>query len=531
MVFCPIKIPVYDENRCVGLESVISGGDGYSIIVNFRSAHPDSVNFKVAYNIYYSSNRDDVYSEGAKAVVIDPAILTATLTSFSPGDLFYFSVRATEFDTEDVNTSLLPNGDQGLKVYSEGAHLVAMDKEDLTVSAGDIDTFPAFGIVQIGYELMKYTNVDLVDGYLVLPSNGRGYLGTDIRVHELDGYDGYLVHDPIVKFWKGYEEHNTVVFQAESRFAHPNVPCVSGDGYRTQADCITTDLSASDENQEDNPRYPFDGWHRTDPLTLLRGDCLDSYIGGEQGCADGYGGIGQQVRGIDLVERDQQRLEVLLETTGSPTVLFKRIWNGITCSCVTISKESPELRCKNCLGTGFIGGYHQFFNTRRGDRRIMVRFDPAEEDIKVEDAGLESYIVHQCWTLAAPSVDDRDVLIQYDEAGMELWRYEILAVTRNILIDNKMGRQVFKVQRIRKSSPIYMLGSVRNAATMPSVLNTSIAVTPPFVPHSHEIVINEDVTDISQINQTTSLSAGHTHQVRSGIVLPVLSHDHSIVLV
>lgn len=960
MVFCPIKKPFYNENRCVGLESVSSGGDGYSMVLKFRQARPDSINHKVAYNIYHSTIRDDVYTEGVKGVVIDPSQTTTTLVSFSPGDLYYFSVRATQFDVDDVNTDLLPNGptttDGYLKIYSEGAQLSSISKTDLTIPVSDIELFPAFGIVQIGYELIKYTNVDLAMSELVLSDiSGRGFLGTDVRIHDIDGYDGYVIHDPTVTFWKGFQENNTVVFQAESRFAHPNVPCTIADGYRMQEDCITTDLSVSDANQEDNPRYPFDGWHRTDPLSLLRGDCLDSYIGGEQGCADGYGGVGQQVRGINLVERDQQRLEVLIETTGSPTVLFKRIWDGVTCSCVTISKESPELRCKNCFvpdtlvrteegykkisdinvgdrvltsestyqkvtkvfvsdfdgylssimssvntsailttpehpfltlrglhsdnikrfcgpkcdtyiqngdgvlthnldirqlpsglwharvttqgnrktlgsfvtpqeaeaiitaykkenispgheikwdeaknidkndwliptwnkdikdldtisipqefrkntnigmqrfgantfvvdndfmwmiglylaegsasnrtvtfslheeeieyqnrlveyfnryefnvsiysaknskgitvnihstslagwfkslmggycyekkipeklmklpiektwvlirgihdgdgskrdseitqtseilalqiaellhrigeqplirrqksniltpignsrrmaytvswaekalgrenrkgrwrfedkmlakvnnvekipykgkvynlevegdhtyivngivvhncfGTGFIGGYHQFFNPRRSDRRIMVRFDPAEEDIKVEEAGLESYIIHQCWTLATPSLDDRDVLIQYDEAGIEMWRYEILAVTRNILIDSKMGRQMFKVQRIRKSSPIYMLGSLGNAATMPSVVNTSISMEPGLPPHSHEIVINENITNIAQINQTTSLSAGHTHQVRNGVVLDVgLNHGHNIVLI
>lgn len=534
MAFCPVREPFYDEPRCVGLVGVTSRGDGYTIGLEWRTAHPDSLNFKVAYNIYFSTIREDIYTEGVKAVATDVTQTLANITSFSPGDMFYFSVRATQFDISDVNTELLPsftNSDGYLRMYSEGPQLADIDESDLLIPVGDIELFPSFGIVQIGYELIRYTNVDVLAGNLVVPVGGRGYLGTDARFHQTDGYDGYVTHDPIVKFWKGYEEGNTVIFQAESRFAHPFVPCVSPDGYRFQKDCVTTDLSASDEEQVENPKYPFDGWHRTPPSVLLSGACLDTYIGGERGCADGYAGVNNQLRGLDLNERDQERLEVLLETTGEPVVLVRRIWDGITCSCVTISKESPELRCPKCFGTGFVGGYEQLLNTRRSDRRILMRFNPAPDDLKVEDAGLESFVLHETWTLAYPAIKDRDFVIRFNQDGTEEFRYEVLDVTRNKLLDSFSGRQVMRVQRVRRSSPIYQWRAIRDASTMPQDLQTSIGgFGTPLPPHSHQIVINENIVALSQINQTTSKVHGHVHAIENGVVRECLGHTHTIIL-
>ena len=85
-----------------------------------------------------------------------------------------------------------------------------------------------------------------------------------------------------------------------ANFAYPSYAYTVSDGYATQTDILTTNLSASDTNLADAPRYDGVGWHRTDPGALLRGECVGSYYGGEQWCADGYLGVGRQLRGIPL---------------------------------------------------------------------------------------------------------------------------------------------------------------------------------------------------------------------------------------
>ena len=50
-------------------------------------------------------------------------------------------------------------------------------------------------------------------------------------------------------------------------------------------------------------------------------------------------------------------------------------------------------------------------------------------------------------------------------------------------------------------------------------------------PHAHTIVINEKITSVSQINEITSVSAGHSHTIQNGVILTEgLGHHHSIIL-
>ena len=44
-----------------------------------------------------------------------------------------------------------------------------------------------------------------------------------------------------------------------------------------------------------------------------------------------------------------------------------------------------------------------------------MRFNPAAEDYKLEDAGIESYILYETWTLAYPAIKDRDFIIRFNE--------------------------------------------------------------------------------------------------------------------
>jgi hypothetical protein len=249
------------------------------------------------------------------------------------------------------------------------------------------------------------------------------------------------------------------------------------------------------------------------------------------GCSDGYLGVGQQTSGLSIQDQNMARQEVLLSTTGEPVCLIKRRWTGITCKCLLPYNEYPEARCNYCMGSGFVVGWDQFFDPRRSDGRIMVRFDPTVDDLMATDSGLESTMQPNCWGLPVPSLKDRDIIIRFDEDNNEEFRYEILNVTRNKLLLNQTGAQHFVAQRIRKTDVLYQIKTFDNTSFFPSSIQTSISSSIGIPPHNHEVRISEQITSISQINQITGVAAGHSHVVQSGIVLSQdLGHDHIILL-
>jgi hypothetical protein len=136
-----------------------------------------------------------------------------------------------------------------------------------------------------------------------------------------------------------------------------------------------------------------------------------------------------------------------------------------------------------------------------------------------------------------PTLKDRDFIIRFNQDGTEEFRYEVLDVTRNKLFYGESGKQNFKAKRVRKTDPIYQWRVFRNTAMFPSDLVLSVGLIRSangnFIPHTHNLRISENITSLTQINQTTGLpSAGpdHNHPVISGAVSIVLGHTHNIVL-
>jgi len=531
---CILRNPIYPNVLNSGIYIVGSNGDGYSMNIRWNQAYSDSLALNLAYNIYFSTILDNVFTEGPKFVVIDPTATTATISEFPPGVNYYFAVKAMEYDPSNVNLTLLPDAYQeapvGIKVYPTAQLLSDMSAVDTIAHINDISIFPAFGVVQLGYELMVYSAKDEIDGYLLVTE--RGAYGTNIRSHNTDGYDGYVTTSDNVNFFKGFEDIQNRVYQSESKFSYPTEPFLLSDGYRENIhDIVTTDYSASDAFSATLRPYDYAGWHGTDPADIIKGVSIGSYIGGEFFCADSSTGVGQQVRGVTVQEQNNQRQEVLLSVTGLRCVLFRRMWTGKRCRCVDSSRESPMSRCNYCYGVGYVGGYSQYFDSRRSDGNIMVRFSPRVEDLDLQEPGLESKVLADCWTTVAPSLKDRDFLIQLNEDGYEEWRYEILNVTKNNTFVQLLGMQKFSVQRVRKTDPIYMVPGLLSSATMPSKLNTSISgITGYIPPHMHQIVIDENITSINQINQMTSVVQGHNHAITKGVVVEALGHTHTIVL-
>jgi hypothetical protein len=515
-----------------GTDAVASLGDGYTINVKWFQAYPDKPTDKILYHIYFSTVKENVFTEGVKYVSFDGS-LQANIIDLVPGQEYFFAVRPVSYDPNVFNPEIeLPTAYDNLKFYPHSLLRQDMTDTQLFVPLIDVEGFPNVGVVIVGAELIQYLAVDHFNNNLILTSpTQRGINDTHVRSHAINGFDGYYYQNPSVRlFALGEDSRWDRIFVCQSRFEYPNFAMTVLDGYHQVAkDLLSTDLSAADAANVTFPMYDYSGYHRTDPVQLLNGTCVGSYIGGEQGCIDGYGNV-QILRGLSLQDQNTQRQDVLLSVTGRPAVLIKRVQTGITCSCYLASSEYPDDRCPLCYGTKFVFGYEQYFNPRRSDGRIMVRPGPTDENTKMYEAGLESEFPLGLWTLAVPTIKTRDVIVLFDQDDNEEFRYEVTTVTRNNTVIGQEGGQLFKVMRIRKFDPAYQIRIFRNTEMFPSKLNTSIGFTTGIPPHTHEIVINEKITSLSQINQTTAVSQGHNHPIVNGQIMEVLGHTHNIIL-
>jgi len=360
---------------------------------------------------------------------------------------------------------------------------------------------------------------------------GRGFNNTPITSHTISGFDGYSTYNPFVQVVAIEEDNNwDNIYSCKSRFEYPNFPYTVIDGYhQVTQDYLSTDLSVADAANVTFPMYDYAGYHRTDPVLLLSGACVGSYIGGQQGCIDANGNF-NMVRGMSLQDQNIQKQEIKLSMDGQPAVLIKRVQTGVTCACYLASSEYPDDRCPFCYGTKFVFGMEQYFNPRRSDGRILVRTSPTVERLKMYEAGMESEFPQDMWTLTVPTIKMRDILVLFDQAGNEEFRYEVSDVTRNKTILGLDGGQTMKTFRIRKTDPAYQIRIFRDTSDFPQTLNTGLGFAPGLPPHTHTIQTNEKITAISEINQTTGVSQGHNHPIINGVIMTVLGHTHQILL-
>jgi hypothetical protein len=363
-------------------------------------------------------------------------------------------------------------------------------------------------------------------------NSGRGFNNTPITMHTVSGFDGYYTYNPLVSIMAITEDDRwDNIYACQSRFDYPNFPFTILDGYdQVSTDLLSTNYSAADAANVSFPQYDYSGYHRTDPVLLLNGTCVGSYIGGQMGCIDGYGNY-NIVRGLSLENQNTQRQDILLSLTGQPACLIRRVQTGIICSCYLSSSEYPDDRCPFCLGGKFVLSYEQYFNPRQSDGRIMVRLGPTAENLKMYEAGFESEFPVDIWTLTVPTIKTRDVLILFDQDDNETFRYEVAAVTRNNTILGLDGGQKLNTFRVRKTDPIYQISAFRNTSTEPQLVNTSLGMAVGIPPHSHVITTNEN--DPTTWSQLTQVSQGHNHEVivinGKLTIKPILGHTHTIV--
>jgi hypothetical protein len=218
-------MPMYHKEPFRGCRFAGNERDGYTIHLRWYKAIPYPNDYILAYNIYYSTNREDVFREDVKFMVTDTTTDNVSVTGLRPGDVYYFAVRATEYEPGTVILGQLPSQD-GCKVLPEAALRADITAETLRIPIQDAEQFPAIGVVQIGAELIQYSSLDIADGYLILTSEAqRGVYNTEARLHTTDGYDGYRTYEnPFVRFYKGFEDDNTAVVLEECKFEFPNYP-------------------------------------------------------------------------------------------------------------------------------------------------------------------------------------------------------------------------------------------------------------------------------------------------------------------
>jgi hypothetical protein len=530
----PIKIWTFDSSLH-GVKTVIAHGDGYSISLEWYRSYISPSNWDLVYNIYFSSIKESIFTEGVKFVAPNNILSMMIQDGFTPGSIYYFAVRASGHEPETLRCNELPNIN-GFYIYPEAALRYNISATDLIIPLNDADGFPSTGIVLIGAEPIYYSSVDYVNGYLILDGyDQRGVYGYEPRSHTIDGYDGYHYSDGIVRLWKGFEDGNNVIGLDENKFEFQYARTIV-DGYRERVDILTgnSNLAVVDAANSDFPKYDNTGWDRNSVSDYIAGRCIGTYFGGELGCADGEWGVGNAIRGIGVQEHMNMREEYLLENTGEPVVLFRRKWEGKQSQHYDSTRENTTYRGLDNYGTSMVNGYDQYYNSRRSDGKILVRFGPTTEDLKREDPGIENTYIPKCWTLVTPSVQDGDFIIRFNKDGSEEWRYEIIDVERNRTLLEDSGLQKFTAIRVRKTDPIYQVRSFRDTSTMPSEILTTIGMmlgpNGILIPHMHRVKISEKIINISQINQITSSEQGHGHAVVNGIVIDLFSHSHQIIM-
>ena len=435
-------------------------GDGYHINLVWHPARTSRPDDDLAYLIFYSTSRADVFEEEPKLITqgkkLPPpetvAGADAQLFGFSAqvtlpvGVTFYFGVRATEYPHSAlpvVPSDAYQPSAAGLKTSDDGVSFIIPTPQILrsTVSGSGAIVVPVLsttgfptigGYITVGGEIMRYTS--LTGTSFIVASNGRGLLGTLIQSTHAAGQ--------LVRFYGGNFDDNTVIAKNVVTWESPNDP------HRFRPDLITTDMTLEDAYNVGFEPFDYCGYHRQRPDELFSDQTCGTYVGGE---FNGH-------RGLFLTERLLANEEQLLEVDGESVILLERLWQGETCLCRTSRKDSARVRsCAICFGTGFKGGYTQYRNPRRNDQRIRVHFSPNDEDFGMgPQSGWEEKFKPNSWTLKVPTIKDRDVLVRFDQEDINKiqWFYVVNTVSRGETVLTSATRQRMNLSRIDKTDVI-----------------------------------------------------------------------------
>lgn len=531
---CDITKPFFGPTD-LGLVISIDAGTGTEVNLRWNTAYLSDQDNSLYYNLYYSESHETVF-DGYPDFLINGT--QATIWGLAPGDTNFFGVRATEFDIDFDYAGMFQAGPD-MFFYPSDVNLDGdLDLETLVILTNSTVGFPNSGVLNIDNELIKYDGLTPTS----FIATERGYKNSVASGH----YYGSLI-----SMFKGQEDFNTKICEATPTFQKPNyaLTYVLGDGYgydgyrdgydgyayndgylrfkQENINAITSPGALNDASVLFD-RLDYCGtWRSLSPQSFMKGQCTSSYFGGAQVRVDAEGNR-HLVKVPDVQTHMLQREELLLESTGEPFVLLRRMWTGMRCLCFMARREHPDARCPICFGTSFTQGYLQFFNPRRSDRRILVRIDPSTDDLNLIDrGGFEPMYEPDGWTLPGPQIKDRDILIRFIEDTLEEWRYEVLNVVRNKTLFAQAGAQKIKLKRLPKTDIIYQFPVVRNTAPYPGSVNTSVSSTPGIIEHSHQIIIPQN-TNFSTFKGATLESERHNHIIYDGVVQTVLNHTHTL---
>jgi len=445
-----------------GLRLVEDVGNGMGLRLSWMDAASTNPNKQVHYNIYKGDTKFEVLDSDPFAVTTARQVIL----NVPPGNLYYFMVRATEFDPEEFDITQLMQIGLNLYQYPEAQTLQSdIDSYGASIVVENNSEFPEKGFLKINFEVVKYSTKDNTTTFFVEDTE-RGAIGTFAEPHTA-GENVELFH--------GVEDDNSLIFEETATWQpDQGIPRntdtigefnVDEDGYRaTNEDIVTGDFSNADAVNINFPGYDFCGYHRPSLQSTFSGNaCLGSYVGGE------FGGL----RGFNLQERNIARLDTMLQVTGEPVVLLRRKTTGRKCRCVQNRREQPRFRCAYCYGTQFDGGYDRYVNSRaiselwpNSQGCIMARISPFPDDLKLEQSqGLVQPSELTAWTLTVPTLKDRDIIIRLIRQpngtfAYEEFRYEVLDVTRNVTVLGQSGQQQFRMRRMDKTDVLYQYNAI-----------------------------------------------------------------------
>ncbi len=415
-----------------GITKAIDIGHGDSIVIQWSKPLKRNYKNEVFLLIYQNQYRLNVFDNPVYLATSD--LNEVTIDGLNAGEAYSFGVRALEFPAG----LFLPNGMEELSQNFFRLPLAtnlstSVSSTDLILEVDSVEGYPDSGFLLVDSEVIYFNSVDRINNRFIIPTNGRGLLNT---------IPGGLLSGDEVRLFLACTDQNTVIVMSTPTHQ---------DGYGFNRVLNEEGVVVSDFTDNDSvffQGFDFCGWH--DPMPNL-------VLGGKRDCGSYLGGEVNGFRGFDLYERLLNQEEVLLNTTGEPVILLKRIWDGKSCDCLDPRKMSPKMKsCPECYGTQKDGGYTQYIYPRRADGRILVHFNESPEDLLYgEKEGLQQDHEPSGWTLPSPAVKDRDVLVRFDLTEDITFFYEILNVSREVIFNRKYGRQNFTVKRLDKTDILY----------------------------------------------------------------------------
>lgn len=431
-----------------GIEKVSDLGRGDAIHVEWNKPLKRDYRYDVFSLIYQNEKRLEIF-DNPPTYIAPESTLEGTVVGLTPGVTLSYAARAMEALEGVFDLTGMQEMDSGLYIVPGEATISSqVNISDLRVSVDSVAGWPSSGLIQIGNEVLRYESLLSETNQFVIAENGRGLFNSTPNI--------YITGDKVSLFF-GCQDENTVIVMSTPSYQ---------DGYQSGRVINSTGIIVPDFTDNDRKffeGFDFCGYHHPRPQDILQGDSCGSYIGGEH---NGW-------KGMNLYDRMLNREEVLLDQVGEPVVLLRRIWDGEKCTCATSRRDHPKLKsCPECFGTTYVGGYLQYENRRREDKRIMMSFKEAQEDLK---HGAHEHLQQEfepgSWTLPVPAIKDRDIIIRFDFTDDIEYIYEVLDSSREKLMYRHFGRQNLRLKRMDKTDILYTLikSSIINNDFIPTI--------------------------------------------------------------